>query len=176
MAQGDLESAAAALDEAHHIVQHPPPSRWMTWRYATHCYVSLGELAFARGDLARAASWADQSLEIATPTRSRKYESRAWRLKGDVATLRRTWDDAEQFLHRASSIADEIAEPRSRWHALAAIGRYALVRGRRDDARRAYATASEIVDRIVIKVADAALRAGLEQSAVVREIRAQGRP
>ncbi len=33
MAQGDLAAAAQALDESLHIVQHPPPSRWMTWRY-----------------------------------------------------------------------------------------------------------------------------------------------
>ncbi len=51
IAKGDLHGAADALDEAHHIVQHPPVSQWMTWRYAMHCFATMGELALARGDL-----------------------------------------------------------------------------------------------------------------------------
>ena len=53
LSRGDLALAADVLDEAVHIVQHPPESRWMTWRYETHCWVSLGELALARGDVER---------------------------------------------------------------------------------------------------------------------------
>src|SRR5690349_7635799 len=43
LARGDLHAAADALDEAHHIVQHPPVSRWMTWRYGMHCLATMGE-------------------------------------------------------------------------------------------------------------------------------------
>ena len=53
--KGDLALASEVLDEAINIVEHPPASRWMTWRYATHCLASLGELWLARGDLAQAA-------------------------------------------------------------------------------------------------------------------------
>ena len=49
LSRGDLALAADVLDEAVHIVQHPPESRWMTWRYETHCWVSLGELCAGPG-------------------------------------------------------------------------------------------------------------------------------
>jgi len=42
----------------------------LTWRYATHCYASLGDLALARGDLSRANEFADESrgeADSATP-------------------------------------------------------------------------------------------------------------
>src|SRR5262249_36860391 len=120
-AQGDLALAGEVLDEAYYIVRHPPRSRWMTWRYATHCYVSLGDLALSRGDLSRASGFADESLAIAVPTRSRKYESHAWRIKGRCAVLRRGWDDAEAAFARALTIATEIAEPRQMWQTHAAI-------------------------------------------------------
>jgi len=77
MARGDLASAADALAESYAIVQHPPPSRWMTWRYAIHCYASQGQLALLRGDPDRARRLADQSLELGAPTDSRS--SRAGR-------------------------------------------------------------------------------------------------
>jgi tetratricopeptide (TPR) repeat protein len=173
IADGDLAAAADVLDEAHHIVRHPPPSRWMTWRYATHCYVSLGELALARGDPDGALSFADRSLEIAVPTRSRKYESRAWRLKGEAAMARHELDDASEFLPRSLHIAADIGEPRSRWLALAATARLATARGRREEARSVYAEAADIVNRVVGQVHDVGLRAGLDGSPVIREIREQ---
>jgi hypothetical protein len=51
-ASGDQFGLAGALSvhalvAAHHIVQHPPVSRWMTWRYAMHCFATMGELALA---------------------------------------------------------------------------------------------------------------------------------
>ena len=71
MVRGDLASAAQALDESLHTVKHPPPSRWMTWRYATHCYASLGQLALLRGDADSARRFAEQSLEAAPPAQLR---------------------------------------------------------------------------------------------------------
>ena len=87
MVRGELAAAAEALEESHRIVQHPPPSRWMTWRYTTQCYAGLAQLALLQGDLDRARRLADQSLEIAVPTRSRKFESWARRIKGESAAL-----------------------------------------------------------------------------------------
>src|SRR5262249_50650038 len=107
--KGDLAAASEKLGEALQIVRHPPPSRWMTWRYSTHCYVSLGELALARGDPVSADGFADQSLQIAIPTRSRKFESRAWRVKGESARMRRHWDEAEEALRRSWAIGQDVA-------------------------------------------------------------------
>ena len=160
-AQGEFALASEVLDEAHHIVRHPPRSRWMTWRYATHCYASLGDLALARGDLSRATEFADESLAIAVPTRSRKYESHAWRIKGRCAVLRRSWDDAEVALARALAIATEIGEPRETWQTHAALGALHAARHRTGEAEQSLSAASGILDRVGSSVRHPGLAAGL---------------
>jgi tetratricopeptide (TPR) repeat protein len=164
LARDDLHLAAEKLDEAHHIVRHPPRSRWMTWRYATHCYTSLGELALRRGDPARAASFADQSLEIAVPTHSRKYESIAWRLKGRCALMRRSWDDADEALARSLAFATEIGEPRQLWQSHAAVGTLRAARGRAEEAVESVGAATKILERTRSQVRDPGLASGLERA------------
>jgi class 3 adenylate cyclase/tetratricopeptide (TPR) repeat protein len=170
MAQGDFGSAARALEEALHTVQHPPPSRWMTWRYAMHCYASLGQLALLKGDPERARRLADQSLETAVPTHSRKYESWAWRIKGESATARRAWGEAEDALGRARAHAEAIGQPRQTWMSHLALGRLDAAQGRRGDALVAYRAASSIIAGLRDRTHDAALRAGLESSPLIREV------
>ena len=162
MAKGDLAAASEKLEEALQIVRHPPPSRWMTWRYSTHCYVSLGELALARGDPATAEGFADQSLEIAVPTRSRKFESRALRVKGESAMMRRHWDEAEGALRQSLAIAQEIDEPRQLWKSQVSLGRFNGELKRVEAADRSYRAANEILERLLGNVRDPGLRAGLE--------------
>src|SRR5437016_4853201 len=134
MVQGDLAGAGEALKEAHDVVQHPPPDSWMNWFYSIHCFASLAQLALQRGDPDRARRHADQSLEMATPTKSRKYESWAWRIKGESATVRRAWEEAEEALRRALAIAQSIGQPRQIWMSQAALGRRHAARGRRAEA------------------------------------------
>ncbi len=176
MAQGDFGGAARALEEALHTVQHPPPSRWMTWRYSAHCYASLGQLALLRGDPERARRLADQSLETAVPTRSRKYESWAWRIKGESATLRRAWAEAEDALGRARALAETIGQPRQTWMSHLALGRLDAAQGRREDALAAYRAAGNIIAGLRERTHDAALRAGLESLPLVRELQDLARP
>jgi hypothetical protein len=115
--------------------------------YATHCS-SLGDLALSRGDLSRAVAYADESLAIAVPTRSRKYQSHAWRLKGTCAALRRIWDDAEVALGRALAIATEIGEPRETWQTHAAIAALHAARHRTGEAEQSLSAAHGILERV----------------------------
>ncbi|HTY80521.1 MAG TPA: adenylate/guanylate cyclase domain-containing protein [Candidatus Bathyarchaeia archaeon] len=167
---GDLAGAAEALKESFHTVQHPPASRWMTWRYSAHCYAGLGELALRRGDPERARSLADQSLEIGAPTSSRKYESWAWRLKGESATALGHWNEAETALRRAHALAESIRQLRNTWLADVALGRLDMARGRRDDALQHFRAARALIASLRASVQDPALRAGLESSPLVREV------
>jgi class 3 adenylate cyclase/tetratricopeptide (TPR) repeat protein len=176
MAQGDLAAAAEALEESQYIVLHPPPSRWMTWRYTTHCYAALGQLALIRGDAERARRLADESLETAVPTRSRKFESWAWRIKGESATARRAWDEADDALRRALSIAETIGQPRQTWMSQLAIGRLHAARGRREEALGHYRAAWTIIAGLRAGTQDRDLRAGLESAPLIREIEALARP
>jgi tetratricopeptide (TPR) repeat protein len=170
MAQGNLADADQALAEALHTVRHPPPSRWMTWRYATHCHASLGQLALHRGDAERARRLADRSLETAVPTRSRKYESWAWRIKGESATARHQWDEADDALRRALGIAEAIGHPRQTWLGLLALGRLDAARGRREEARSRYRAAWAVIADLRARTRDPALRTGLESAPLVREV------
>ena len=170
MTRGDLASAAEALAESHHIVLHPPPSRWMTWRYATHCYASQGQLALLRGDADRARRLADQSLELGVPTRSRKFEAWAWRIKGEGATLRHAWSEAEEALQRSLTLAKAIGQPRQTWLSHVALGRLDAARGRRDEALARYRAAWAIITALRAATRDAGLRAGLESSPLVLEV------
>jgi class 3 adenylate cyclase/tetratricopeptide (TPR) repeat protein len=176
MAQGDLAGAAEALEETLHIVQHPPPSRWMTWRYTTHCYASLGQVALLKGDPERARRLADQSLETGVPTHSRKYESWAWRIKGESATARRAWGEAEDALGRARALAETIGQPRLKWMSRVATGRLHAAQGRRDEALGQYRAAWTIIAALRAGTQDRDLRAGLESSPLIREVEDLARP
>jgi tetratricopeptide (TPR) repeat protein len=170
MALGDLANAAEALRESEHVVRHPPPSRWMTWRYAIHCHASLGQLALLQGDPERARRLADESLAAAVPTRSRKFESWAWRIKGESATRRRAWEEADAALRRALGIAEAIGHPRQTWLAQLALGRLHAACGRRDAAARYYGAARAVVRALRVRAGDPGVRAGLESSPLVREV------
>jgi tetratricopeptide (TPR) repeat protein len=170
MEQGDYTAAAHALDESLHTVQHPPPSRWMTWRYAAHCYASLGQLALIRGDADGARRFADQSLEIATPTAARRFESWAWRIKGESAIARRAWTEADDALRRARAIGEAIARPRQIWLNELALGRLHAALGRTDDARARYRAALGVVERMRVHTQDPGLHAGLVRMTQIREL------
>ena len=168
--KGDLALASEVLDEAINIVEHPPASRWMTWRYATHCLASLGELWLARGDLAQAERFADQSLEIAVPTRSRKYEVRAWRVKGESALARRRFDEAREALDKALAIARQIGNPGQLWKTHAAVARFHEAAGRREQALAASRAAREVLDGVRTRLQNVELRAALDRAAFLRDL------
>jgi tetratricopeptide (TPR) repeat protein len=176
MVRGELGAAAEALAESHHIVQHPPPSRWMTWRYTTQCYAGLAQLALLQGDPERARRLADQSLEVAVPTRSRKFESWAWRIKGEGATLRGAWGEAEDALRRALSLAEAIGQPRQTWLSHVALGHLDAANGRRDSALGRYRSAWAIITGLRARTTEPTLRAGLESSPLAREVEHLARP
>jgi len=142
----------------------------MTWRYATHCHASQGQLALRQGDPARAGRLADQSLELATPTRSRKFEAWAWRIKGESATARHAWGEAEEALRRSLAHATAIRQPRQTWLCHVALGRLDAARGRRDDALARYREAWAIIGSLRAATHDPGLREGLESSPLVREV------
>src|SRR5262249_47534011 len=56
--KADLTAAAEVLDEAHRLFRDKSVFDWMRWRCVAHGFVSLGELALARGDPAAAMRFA----------------------------------------------------------------------------------------------------------------------
>ena len=135
-----------------------------------HCSVSLAELSLLRGDADGARRWADEALALATPTRSGKYASWAWRLKGESATRRRDWVEADSALGRALTIAETIGHPRQTWLARLALGRLHEANGRRAEARTSYVAAADLIGQRRASTNDPLLRTGLATWPVIREI------
>ncbi|MFQ5962262.1 MAG: hypothetical protein ACE5MG_12780, partial [Candidatus Methylomirabilales bacterium] len=170
MAKGDFAQARELFDEMHGIVRNPKTHPWLKWRYSILLFVSLGEFWLSRGEPAKARQFADQSLEIATPTDSRKYLARGWRLKGEIALTRRQWDEAESALRQALAIAEAIGNPPQLWKTHAALGRFYSERSKPEAARNAYEAARGVIERIAVNLSDPRLRASLESAPLIRQV------
>jgi hypothetical protein len=142
----------------------------MKWRYSVHLLVSLGDLWLARGDPAKARAFADEALEIADRTNSRKYVAWGWRLRGNIAVARRQWDEAEGALRRAVTVAQSLDNPRQQWLTQLALGHFYEVTRKPESARASHAAAHDIVDRVKANVHDPRLRASLDRAPVARQV------
>jgi hypothetical protein len=137
----------------------------MTWRYGMHCATSEGQLALARGDADAARRFAEEALEVAASSRSRKYESWAWRLKGESALMRHAWSEAEDALTRAFRIA-ETRVPSQAWRNQAALGALHGSQGRRGPAADHYTAARAVIEGLWTHTTEPGLRAGLGSTAL----------
>jgi len=167
--QGDLASARDYLEGVLRLVRAPSTSEWMRWRYSIHLFASLGELALARGDFEGALRHADECLERATRTRSRKYLVKGWRLRGELALARRHWDDAERALRQALDVAQSIGNPTQLWKTHVALGRLAVERQRPDLARHEWQAAREVIDGVRDNLRHPGLRASFASSPIIRQ-------
>ena len=111
LAKGDLVQAGELLDNAYRRWELPATTPWMQWRYSMRLFDTLGRLALARGDPARAREFADRCLEVATSTNSRKNLVKAWRLRGEAALVRRDLEEAQSALRQALPVAHGIDNP-----------------------------------------------------------------
>jgi class 3 adenylate cyclase/tetratricopeptide (TPR) repeat protein len=170
IAKGDVGQGQAFLDGVHRLVKDPATSEWMKWRYSTHLFASLGELWLAKGDLAKAWEFGDQCLEIATRTNSRKYLVKGYRLNGEIALVRRQWDEAQDTLRRALTIAEAIGNPTQLWKTHLALGRLYAATKKPERARLAFQSAREVIDRMRESLQNPELRASLENSPLIRHV------
>ncbi len=170
LAKGDLPVAQEWLDGVHRLVKDPATSDWMKWRYSTHLFASLGDLWLARGDPGRAEGFADQCLEIATRTNSRKNLVKGWRLRGEIALARHRGEEAGEALRQALTIAQAIGNPTQLWKTHAALGRLHVETKKPEQARQAYRAARGVLDDVTARLQDAELRACLTALPSVRHI------
>jgi tetratricopeptide (TPR) repeat protein len=170
LAMGNLALASKFLDGVHRLVNDPTTSEWMKWRYSMHLFASLGELWLARGDLAKAREFAEQCLELATRTNSRKYLVRGGRLKGEIALACRQPDEAEAALRQALTIAQAIGNPTQLWKTHLALGQLQAEAKRREQARRSIQAARAVIDRVKANLQNPGLRASLENSPPIRRV------
>jgi len=170
MARGDLAAAGEILDGIDRLARLPSTSDWMKWRYTTHLFASRGELRLAQGDPGRAEEFARRCLQTATATNSRKYMVKGWRLKAATALSHRRPEEAESAMHQALSLAEHINNPTQLWKTHLAAGDFYTETGRQEQARAAYRSARDVVDRVKANLADEKLRNSLESSSLIRRI------
>jgi len=170
LAKGDLALAQEFLDGIHELVRKPTTSEWMKWRYSTHLFASLGELALARGDRDAARRFADECLEIASRTKANRYLVKGWRLRGRIGLAWGDTSEAEQFLRQALTIAQSIQNPPQLWITHAALGELHRARGEREATRREYLAAQKVIETVLSTLRNPGLRASLKASTLARHI------
>jgi tetratricopeptide (TPR) repeat protein len=152
------------------LVHHPATSDWLKWRYSMHLFASLGDCWLARGDLAKAQAFAEQCLDIATRTTSRKYIVRGWRLLGEIAVARRQWDEAAGWLRQALLLAQAVGNPPQLWKTHLALGRLHAETKQPEQARQMYRAAREVIERVKANLRNSELLAGLENSPLIQHV------
>lgn len=82
--QGDLATAEAYLIKVYRDSQQHSKlgEEWMKWRYMQHCCHSLGVLRLEQGNPAQAFALAQECVQLAESTCSRKNLVKGWRLMG----------------------------------------------------------------------------------------------
>src|SRR5262249_55201037 len=122
------------------------------------------------GELAKAQEYADHCLEIATRTRSRKYEVRGKRLRGEIALAQRQWQEAEAWLRQALLLARTVGNPPQLWKTYVAMGHLFREMKQPAYAQEFYQAARDVIYRIKVTLHSPELRTGLEQSPLTRAI------
>jgi tetratricopeptide (TPR) repeat protein len=159
LTQGDLVLAQEFLDGVYRLVHDPATSERMKWRYTLHLFASLGELWLARGDLTTAGTCAEQCLALARRTTSRKYLVKGWRLMGEIALLRRQWDEADAALRQALTIAQAIGNPTQLWKTRLSYGALYTATQQPERAQQMLDAADDVLDRVKGSLRDPGLRA-----------------
>jgi tetratricopeptide (TPR) repeat protein len=171
---GDLDGANQQYREVERIVRNPADAdRWMMWRYSQHLFHSMGELSLARGELDRALAYADECIDLAEGSSSRKNIVKGRRLRAKALAARGELEEARSEVDGALATARAIGNPGQLWKTWDALGDIYDAMSKRTEASVAWSEAVGVVDRVAGSLADAALRESLLGSRLVSEIRAK---
>jgi tetratricopeptide (TPR) repeat protein len=170
---GEGEQAQQYLEKVYHDSQQREKwgEEWMKWRYLQHCCHSLGELWLTKGDAEKALQFAEECLQLAEPTESRKNMVKGWRLQGQAFCLQGKPAEAEAILQKALVLAKEIGNPPQLWKTYHALGKLYERQGATDQARSAYTGAIEVIEGVASRLQDQELKRVFLSAQPVQEIR-----
>ena len=143
----------------------------MKWRYLQHCCHSLGELWLIKGDAEKALRFAEECLQLAEPTESRKNIVKGWRLQGQAFCMQGKLAEAEAVIQKALALAKEIGNPPQLWKTYQALGELYERQGKVEQARSAYADAIEVIEEVASRLQDQDLKQTFLAARPVEEIR-----
>jgi tetratricopeptide (TPR) repeat protein len=171
---GDLQKAWEYLQLVYDNAKKPDyffsRSRWKP-----RCLLGFGELWLQVGDTDKAESFLSELFEHQWTDKFpyRKYQVRAWCLRGQILSARGQLEEAEAEMHRALTQAKQLGNPTQLWKTHQALGKLRLEQGKSDEARAQFQTALKVVQGIAEGLTDAALKEGYLQSKPIQELFSQ---
>jgi len=153
------------------VAEGPLPDSFAFWRYSQRLYHSYGELWLARGDLGRAAGYAERCLELAEGNESRKYIVQGRRLRAQVLIEQDRFGEAQEDLSVARELAHQVRNPPQIWETYAAMGALHLAQGRAKEAGQAYGDALSVIETVARTLSDPVVRETFMGSPRVETIR-----
>jgi tetratricopeptide (TPR) repeat protein len=140
------------------------------WRWNIRLLIGLAELAYTTGAYEDAIRYVDEGLREAQATFSQKYVALGWALRGKIAAR---WGDAEAAgtaLRRALTLADTLQSPTLIYPIAYELGCWYDRTGQERQAAALYGHAKAAIEHMATAVEDDALRASLQQSALVQAV------
>jgi DNA-binding NtrC family response regulator/tetratricopeptide (TPR) repeat protein len=171
MARGDLASAEEIFEGVHRYWLDPSTSQWMRFRYSIRLFCNMGELALAQGDIAKAKAMNALCFEGASRSDSRKNLVKAHRLEGEIARVRKEWQEAEYHLAQALDLARTIGNPPQLWKTHEAFGRLFEESGRHELASKAFNAARQVIDKVESSLQNPEFKVSFQCAGFVRKIR-----
>ncbi|MEG4578097.1 tetratricopeptide repeat protein [Microcoleus sp. MON1_C5] len=152
--KGDLITAGSFLEMVYRDSQEYGKwgEEWMKWRYLQRCCHSLGELRLVQGDAESALSLAQECLQLAEPTKSRKNIVKGWRLMGQAFLAQGQIERSQEFLEKAIALAEELGNPPQLWTTYTAMGDLHSQCGQTEKAVTAYRQALQVIEETAFRL------------------------
>ncbi len=143
---------------------------WGRWRWHIPLLRARGELALIEGRLDDAWTFAEQSLQMAIQSDSRKHVARAQRLQGEILTAKGRLEESAPLLRASVKLSEAIKTPREIWLGKAALGKVLARVGKDKEAERQLSQATQTVEGVLGKLQAPRLRHSFMTAEPVEEI------
>ena len=171
LVSGYLQKAREHLELVYENAKKPE-YYFVRSRWKPRCLLGLSELWLQMGDTDKAESFLSELFEHGWTDGFpyKKYQVRAWRLRGQILSAKGRFEEAEIELHRALSQAKELGNPTVLWNTHQALGNLLLKQDKREKARREFQAAVNVVQGIAEDLTDVELKEGYLQSEPVQRL------
>jgi tetratricopeptide (TPR) repeat protein len=121
---------------------------WYRWRWHIPLLRARGALALSDGRLDEAWKYANESLEMATRTDSRKHVARARRLQGEVLAATGKFEEAAGVLDSSVALTRELKAAQDLWQGCIVLGKVLFKLGKESEAEAQFTTAAHTIEAI----------------------------
>jgi class 3 adenylate cyclase/tetratricopeptide (TPR) repeat protein len=172
--KGELQQALEYFEMVYQNVSKPEYF-FVRWRWKPRCLIGLGELWFQNGDLSKAQSYLDETLNHGwTPKFPyKKYLVRSGRLQGNIYAAQGKFNEAKTQLQQTLKWAQQLGNPTQLWKIHQALGTLYHNHGHALESIKYYHKALGVVQNMAAGLSESELKEGFLQSAPIQELFAQ---